>query len=199
MHSFRVFCLCLLVIGVLAGCKSPPPPPEFVNATQNDQRLIAMNQWELRGRMAFQNADERFSANVRWQQQGNDLSFKLTNVVGVTLLDMSIKDGITYLNVDDKDFSGSDPEQLIADVSGWRIPITAMQRWVKGLALNTEIANRQSNGLLDSITWLSGQGQWQVTYQRYTQFQGIALPQQLLIEQNDTLSIRLKINEWTVQ
>lgn len=199
MLSFRIWCLLLLSMTVLAACKTPPPPPEFVNATQNDQRLIALTEWQLRGRMAFQNADERFSANVRWQQQGDDLTFKLTNVVGVTLLDMTIRDGITYLNVDDKDFTGRDPEQLIADVSGWRIPINAMQRWVKGLALNTEIAERQSNGLLDSITWLSMQGQWRVSYQRYTQYQGIALPQQLLIEQSDTLSIRLKVNEWTIQ
>ncbi|MDM7861192.1 lipoprotein insertase outer membrane protein LolB [Alteromonas sp. ASW11-36] len=198
MHIRRLS-LFLLLIASLWGCKTPPPPPEFVNATANDQKLIELVNWELRGRMAFKSADESFSANMRWQQNGEDLSFKLTNLVGVTLLDMQVTDGRTVLTIDGEEYTGDEPGELIYDVSGWQIPIRAMQRWVKGLALENEYSIRDDKGLLQKIQVNSLRGAWLVDYQQFTQSNSIVLPRQLLITQDPNIEIKLKINRWENQ
>lgn len=198
MHIRRLSIFCLLIVS-LWGCKTPPPPPEFVNATANDQKLIELVKWELRGRMAFKSADESFSANMRWQQNGEDLSFKLTNVVGVTLLDMQVVDGRTVMTIDGEKYTGDEPEALIYQFSGWQIPIRAMQRWVKGLALDNEFSTRDDKGLLEQIEVLGQRGTWLVDYQQFTQSNSIVLPRQLLITQTPSIEIKLKINRWETQ
>lgn len=188
----------IALLFVVWGCQTPPPPPEVVNATANDQKLIQLQQWQFRGRLAFKSDEENFSANVRWQQDGNNLRFVMTNVVGVTLLELQTQNGVTVINVDGDEYTGSDAAQLIKQISGWQIPLEPMQRWVKGLANTTELATRAENGLLQQIQFQQNGTRWLVNYQQFTQAQSIALPRQLTILGDKNVSIRLKVNKWTI-
>ena len=187
-----LFCL------VMWGCQTPPPPPQFINATANDQKLIELTRWQFRGRLAFKSEQETFSANVRWQQNEQDTRFILTNVVGITLLELHIEDGITRIQADGEEYTGTDAQQLIEQISGWQIPLTQMLRWVKGLAQSNELSSRADNGLLKHIVYTQNMRSWTVDYQRFTQANGIALPRQLSIKDDNDVSIRLKVNEWTI-
>ena len=193
------FILGFLLTTVLLACSTVKKPPQIVNATANDAKLIALTNWQLRGRMAFKSEDDSFSANVRWIQSGKEFEFILTNVIGVTLLELKYKDGIANLVVDGNEDTGQDPEQLIWRVSQWQIPIWQMQRWVKGLSNIQEMTKRDDRGLLREIIPGGRLSRWQVDYTDYTQADTVVLPRQLVItRQNPITSIKFKVNKWTV-
>ena len=189
-----------LLIVFVSACSTVKKPPDIVNATANDAKLIALSSWQLRGRMAFKSENETVSTNIRWIQSGEEFEFILSNVIGVTLLELNFKDGLATLNVDDKTYQGSDPELLIWQVSQWQIPIANMQRWVKGLSNQQEMAQRDERGLLRSIIPVTSQVDWQVDYTEYTQASDVVLPRQLTITKRQPLiSIKFKVNEWVIE
>lgn len=190
----------ILFVAFLTACTTVVKPPDIVNSTANDAKLIELTDWQLRGRMAFKSETESFSASVRWIQTGDEFEFILSNVIGVTLLELEFKDDIANLVVDGNTYSGSDPERLIWQVSQWDIPIKDMQRWVKGLSNIQEIAKRDERGLLREIIPAGALSSWQVDYTEYTQANDIVLPRQLVItKQRPTISIKFKINQWTAE
>lgn len=188
-----------LVVSLIA-CTTVKSPPPMVNSTANDDKLIALTHWQLLGRMALKSQSDTFSANVSWVQSDDNFEFKLTNVFGVTVLALDFKDGSATLTFDGDVFTGKDPEQLIWRVSQWQIPIKPMQRWVKGLSNNQEMAQRDQRGLLRTIIPTGRLNNWQVDYTEYTQTANIVLPKQLVISrQQPFASIKFKVNQWIVQ
>lgn len=200
MSSYLRFTLGLLLTSFLMACTAVVKPPEIVNATANDAKLITLTDWQLRGRMAFKSDTESFSASVRWVQTGDEFEFILSNVIGITLLELDYQEGVANLIVDGNTYTGSDPERLIQEVSQWQIPIQDMQRWIKGLSNNLELTKRDERGLLREIIPAGTLNNWQVDYTEYTQAKGVVLPRQLLIiKQQPTISIKFKINQWTIE
>ncbi|WP_100641782.1 lipoprotein insertase outer membrane protein LolB [Alteromonas facilis] len=196
MH--RILFVLFLSLMSLSACKSPPPPPDVVNVTINDEKLSLMHNWNLRGRLAFKSEQESFSAYVRWQQRGDAYTFTLTNLVGVTLLSLTVDEHEAVLEADGETYRHNDAEALIYEVSGWPIPVTAMKNWVKGTARSHDIVTRDDKGLLATVVVPLASGPWHVNYQQYTQESGIVLPRMMTISQSENLSIRLKVNQWEV-
>lgn len=197
----------LLVLLFLSGCTAAFKPVTAVNQSANDAKLIALTHWELKGRMAFKSQQESVSAYVRWVQNKQNFSLTLTNVIGVTILSLSFDGSIATLDVDGEQYTHTDPQQLLFDVSGWEIPVNRLSYWVKGLAAATDKTRRTSDGLVTQITSAvshqnnrtNPQALWKVDFGQYAQEKGIVLPRNLTISQNlHAVSIKLKINEWTI-
>ncbi|WP_100658338.1 lipoprotein insertase outer membrane protein LolB [Alteromonas flava] len=194
----RLIVIAVFALFTLSACKTPPRLPDLINITANDQRLIAMTHWNLSGRLAFKSEQESFSAYLRWQQRGDDYNLVLSNLVGVTLLSLSVNEGIVTLEADGEIYQHNDAETLIYEVSGWPIPVADMQFWVKGIARQNDIVRRNQQGLIEQLQVLDNSPQWQVDYTQYTQSQETVLPQLLTIRQQQNLSLKLKVNQWEI-
>ena len=189
--------LASLLVQIILGCTSIKPATEIINSSINDAKLLAISDWQSRGRMAFRSETENISASFRWVQNGDDFEYILTNTLGIRLLSITYKDSVATIVTDGKTYTGTDPEHLAFQVSGWRIPILSLRFWVRGLARRDDLIKRDTSGLLREITPSGSLNQWQATFSEFQQVDDLVLPRQMELNQPlSNVQIRLRINRW---
>ena len=155
-----------------------------------------LEQWTASGKLALRTTDVSESASLVWRQQGTDTRLQLSGPLGV---------GATSIHSDGRRLDirrGEEHQSLdistpdaIAQNTGWDLPLLALSHWLKGLPspdikVQGLIIDPQT-GLLQSLR----QDDWEISYQRYGQFQGFTLPTHLQIERGVTRA-KLVIAHW---
>ncbi|WP_181898367.1 lipoprotein insertase outer membrane protein LolB [Alteromonas aestuariivivens] len=200
---FRPSCALLLVILLAGGCATQPIRPQApVDLPEQIAQLSQINQWQVQGKMAIRDQNEAVSANLNWQVDNSDFHFRLTNFLGVTLVDMTNQDGVATLEADDEVYQESDPSWLVYQVTGWHIPLSPLLMWVKGVPLATDQYTLNESGLLASLTpGCNRCGAWQITYDDYRETGGYWLPHAITLTQplQPTNFIKIRIRTWTLQ
>ncbi|MFT6984615.1 MAG: outer membrane lipoprotein LolB [Psychromonas sp.] len=191
----KTLLLLLFTLG-LVGC-AQIPTAQHVNWQTQQQQLENLNEWTLTGKLAYFTSELRFSRNLFWQQSGEEFQITLTNFLGLTTLDVIKDQSGTKIIFDGKTYYGNDPEILIEKLSGFVIPIAALQQWIKG---NPNHASYQLDGNNQVISLSSSDPhnvQWTVDYGDYKAIQGINLPHKLQLKQQD-LRIKFSISKWQI-
>lgn len=190
---------CLLLLLSITACVSPPPEQRPVDTNSHQMKLEEFSNWKIKGRLAFKSDQEKFSSYLNWHQQDSAFSVKLSSTLGITLLEMQRDDFSTVLEVDDKKYQGIDASELITRVTGWNIPIASLPRWIKGQVNASDTITWTENGLVEKLSPVCvGCGDWQITFARYKQTQGLWLPHQIVLQnqlQKDN-SIKIRITSW---
>ena len=196
----------LLLIFILAGCSvfselEPEQAPKGKNLTwlAHKQSISALSKWSITGKLAIFLQDERETANLYWEQNENNYNIELTSFIGTRILTIKKnKYGVEIINNDGDSFTGNDAEQLIQKISpGLNLPISALQQWIKGNPLNATYTlneEKRINSLLGADLDSSA---WQIDYQQYQYFSGIALPRKLDLKR-DNLRLKIAINQWQI-
>ena len=78
------FVFSLVFIVILTGCAVKPKPD--ANSVAHHHNLPA--NWTVKGRIALKTPDEKFSANMEWQQQPDSYRMRISKLIGGTLLVM---------------------------------------------------------------------------------------------------------------
>ena len=85
----------------------------------------------------------------------------------------------------------------IAQSTGWDLPLQALGHWLKGLPYTGTAVQAleltPDKGLLQTLY----QDAWEVSYQRYRDFQALALPTRLTLKRGDT-EVRVVITQGQV-
>ena len=196
-----LFCGVLLIL--LNGCSTLPDGPEQrINLPAQLQQLAVVNSWKINGKMALRNDSEAISATLFWQHRPGSFQFRLTNLLGITLVDMQYQDGMATLTADGKTYQDADPRQLIKTVTGWDVPVNRLLDWIKGLPGPTDQYTLNTNDLLANLKpgECPGCGSWQVAYQNYGKVEQIWLPHALKLTntQKANAFIKFRINQWTL-
>ncbi len=200
--------LLLLILPLaLAACGPTPrpdvviPDPTLVNGQreaawrEHRARLEPLKDWHLHGRLGVQRGGEGWSAGVEWRQFEGAYRIHLSGPMGQggMLLEgdderVSFSDGEGYRNV------SHDPEALLEQELGWRMPVSALRYWVRGLPDPRAAVGRR---LLDGQGRLLEleQSGWRVLFPRYRAVEGLELPTKLLLfhEQGE---VRLVVGRW---
>ena len=198
--------LLLILIITLSGCSQ-------LNNTDTDdsniltnqsweehrQQLEKMDNWTLSGKLAIFLETERQTANIYWQQQGNNYNIQLTTFIGTRVLQViKNEQGIEIINSDDEVFTGQDANALIQQLSpGLDLPITALQQWVKGNPDNAPFQLNTTQQVSELIGIDDSQNVWEVTLQDYNVFSGIALPEKVDLTR-DNIRVKIAINQWNI-
>lgn len=197
---FFSFLLCLFII---AGCTTlPVGPEESVDLPAQLAALKDVRQWKAAGKMAIRQNNEAISATLNWHYDNPDFQFRLTNLLGITLVDLRYNAGAAVLKADDKVFEGDDPQQVIAQVTGWQLPVQRLLDWMKGLPGPTDQYQLNEKQLLQSLAPgpCGGCGEWTVSYSNYGQVNNVWLPHALTLtntQQSNTF-IKIRIDRWTL-
>lgn len=198
--------LLLILIITLSGCSQlKTPTPEDSNILTNQsweehrQQLENMNNWTLSGKLAIFLETERQTANIYWQQQGNNYNIQLTTFIGTRVLQViKNEQGIEIINSDDEVFTGQDANALIQQLSpGLDLPITALQQWVKGNPDNAPFQLNPSQQVSELLGIDDSQNVWEVKFQDYNTFSGVALPEQVDLTR-DNIRVKIAINQWNI-
>ncbi|MDR6994117.1 outer membrane lipoprotein LolB [Aeromonas salmonicida] len=187
----RIFTFgCLLL---LAGCTTTQPQRDQVNWQKERTRLEQLSHWQLSGKMAIITAQQKGSARVNWQQNGDDYRLNLTSLIGTHILELSRSKGeITLIDNEGNPHQSQDAEALIYQLTGWNIPVQGLPEWIKGLPGKAEF-ELNSDSSLASVR----DGQWQIVYGDYQDQDGYRLPH-LLTMTGQGSRLKLQINQWTL-
>lgn len=181
---------------LLVGCSQQVTPTHYNELVWRGQRekLEQLTHWELSGKMAIFTAQQKGSARVHWQQDGDDYHLVLTTLIGTTLLDLNHKAGKTVIiDSDGKSHEGEDPEALVQALTGWPIPIRQLPLWIKGLPGDAHFTLGE-DGRISELS----EGAWQLRYHDYALTRLWLLPTAMDFTGPQT-RLKLVINEWNIR
>ena len=186
-----------LLLALVAGCtglaeREPASPGWQVHREQ----VAALRTWTANGKLAVRTADTSESASVIWQQDNRLTHLQLSGPLGMgaTTIDsdgqrLDIRRGDDHTTLDI-----STPDAILLNTS-WDLPLRALTYWIRGLpAPDVKIQRIQLNettALLQSLQ----QDDWEVSFDKYGQFQEYILPTRLQINRGTT-RVKLVISRW---
>lgn len=191
----------LLCLTLLAGCASQAPTPEVardqVTWSEQRERIEALDAWRLAGKVGLRTPEDAVSANLDWTQTGFDYRILISGPFGAgrSVLESSAE-GVT-LTTGDGRFEAETAEQLMEDQLGWALPVSALDRWVRGLP--AYILPHQTTTDDQGFPRQMKQAGWTIDYRDWTWAPdlngGLWLPRRLVMSIDD-FRATLVVNEW---
>lgn len=194
MANYRLTTIWLLLISVtllLSGCVSLTPPPN-----QNITNISQLSQWHASGRILLKQDKEKTSGYFYWQHSNKQSRFSINSFIGTNILTLSINDEGASLQIDGKQYHGSNADELVYRMTGMIIPVAHLSTWITGRQLGGEqdvVLN--TNNTLKQFVYPESIQPWQVNYAKYASIKGINLPNSVSLKTSDT-SIKLAISKW---
>jgi outer membrane lipoprotein LolB len=179
---------------VFAGCATRREAVrEPVGDDARAAAVAAVSSWGFDGRIAVSNGNDGGSGRIAWRQEGSRLDITIRAPVS----------GQTWRLAGDRErgyeLSGTkrervrdvDAEALLARETGWRVPVAALERWVRGLPAGAVRPRFGENGLPAQLR----EAGWTIEYRRYDTARPQALPTRI-VARNGALQVRLAIASW---
>ncbi len=207
MHQiFRVFFILFpFSMIVLSGCSSTSTNNSQALVQQSPEQraseLAQLQQWQVKGKIAFLAEKTRNSFSLTWQV--NELRqtqrLHLTSYLGINALQLDSNKNNHKIKVDGETYQGHDLEKLITSITGLTLPAKALKNWLKALPYHdTDKLIYQANTQLpQTLSSYYNNQLWQVTYGNYQQVADYSLPTKISIKK-DNLFIKIAINDWSV-
>ncbi len=197
------FYISLILMLNLAGCATvhEQQPVSLNQTTSWQQRQIALmhlQNWDISAVMAMRThaGNEGGTANLKWQQHQQDYSIMLYGPLGADTTKIYGRPGRVFLETaDGKKFDATTPELLLAQQTGWQLPVSDLYYWIRGLPAQGSPRRMQFDAS-HHLTQLNQSG-WRIDYLRYSTVNQIDVPTKLTLE-NIRLKIKIVINQWQI-
>lgn len=207
------------IAGIFLSACTTKPSLEQLAIINLNQNLAQLTHWKLSGKIAWISPTERKSAYINWQQQGQAFTFSISNVLGISGGTMSYDGDTAILKADGEQYSDPSPAQLIYNLTGWDLPLSALQYWMKGASNESgrvlsnqsfsvvSSVTRYENGLIKQLISKCNEEQtscspWQIDYQVYKDciINGVSyqLPSAItLTNLTSTAKVKIKVSKWS--
>jgi outer membrane lipoprotein LolB len=194
--------LSLLFVSGCATLNDDTKPTTYKSIAERSLSLKNINQWQVRGKIAFIEKEHKSrSANLYWKvdKKKTTQELNLTSYLGINVLQLTSKENLHAITFDGKTYYDNDLQSLIYSLTGFTLPIVALDSWLKGLPHQASdiISYNDATKLPLSLTSTYNQSLWQVNYDKYKQFDQHYLATKLSIKK-DNLVIKLSINQWKI-
>jgi outer membrane lipoprotein LolB len=197
--ALRSVLLAGLVLAGLAGCAALPGVADDPVAARSAfaERSVALeevSQWRLAGRLTLELPAETWTGQVGWRAEDSrqviDLSGPMGRGGGRLMLGghqavLVTRDGERY--------EASDPDALMALITGRAMPVSGLAYWVRGMArpgagfdLRAERNGRPVRLIQDG---------WEIVYGAFEDVGAAAMPASLELSRED-VRLRLLIQRW---
>jgi len=188
----------LLLALLLGGCGQIPPrplpdlPPEQ-GWQLRQQQLQQLTHWQLSGRLAVLSDHEAWHMSLEWQQRDGRYSLNIIAPLGQGSMQMHGDETQVMLMTDEGEtLTSSDPDQLLYQQFGWKVPVSALRYWVLGLPAPGE--HQQSLDEYGRLSQLQQAG-WEIEFLDYQPQLGLELPGKVFIN-NHLAKVKLVISNW---
>ena len=212
--------LIIVLMLFISACSQTPVLKVTLESEQNwdwrQQQLANIDEWEIHARAAIMVSakstqsggfasdlalDKVYPVGITWSRQQAHFSMVIEAPFGqgVIRIESNLstdKDKQFKLTLADGNFRlGATPDGLLVQLLGWRIPVTGLKSWIKGLPQPDVESNYEIDGLgrLKSLK----QNGWFVNYLDYfpAQKQVQQLPKRLYLKHNN-VGIKIVIERW---
>lgn len=183
---------------LISSCSTiaPPAPSVQIPVKDRETSLGRVENWQLNGKIAINTAHDSGSATIDWIQIRNRYTISLFGPLGSNSLKLAGSPGhVTVQTSDGKSASASSPEQLLAKVWGWRLPVSSMHYWIRGLPVPGIPAQSHFDSY-GRLTQLNQQG-YDVQYLAYTSSKGVDLPSKVFIT-SPALKVKVIVYGWKI-
>ncbi len=192
----------LIIALLLSACVTPPLvqiKPQSIQ--QRTEQLQKLDNWQVAGKIAFIQNNQRQSASLQWRYQGETQSqqLDLTTFLGINVLHLNSIDGIHQVKVDGKNYKSDNLQELIGSLTGLSFPTQALSYWLKGLPYhqNDQIIYHPDNQLPKQLIGQDNNEIWTINYDHYTLVDQYQLATKFTIKKNN-LFIKIVIHKWTL-
>ncbi len=190
---------------VLGACSSLPVPTPLPGDTaealwqQRQPQLADIRHWAVSGRLAIITQQTGWHTRVRWTQHDDDYLIQLDTPLGQGAAELHGSAAAVMLRTAEGEFSADSAEALLAQRLGWRLPVSGLRYWVRGLPDPGAAVERLTLDDAGRLTRLQQSG-WDIEFRHYTATP-LALPDRIFLVSSGAspdagLDIRLVIEQW---
>ncbi len=188
----------LLLVLLLTAC-SPTPTRPLPDTTPEQswqlrqQQLKQLSHWQLSGRLAVLNEHEAWHMSMEWQQRLDRYSLNIIAPLGQGSMKLH-GDAVQVMLMTDEGetINSNDPDHLLYQQLGWKVPVSALRYWVLGLPAPGD--NQQSLDEYGRLIQLKQAG-WEIEFIDYQPHLGVELPRKVFIN-NHLAKVKLVISNW---
>ena len=99
------------------------------------QKLAAVSHWGFVGKISLDDGDQGGSGRLRWAVRQDHSELDFHGAMGRGAWNLTIDPGKAVLReANGTEQTSADVNQIVQDRVGWRLPVDALQWWVRGLA-----------------------------------------------------------------
>lgn len=186
---------CLAACSQVGSRKSETPARE----SEYQRRLAqvsALDVWSLDGRLALSDGKEGGSGALNWTQEGESsrLSFRGTMGRGGWRLQADTV-GALLETANGEVYRDTSVAELVKKHVGWKVPVDALQWWVRGLAFPGDWKSRRldDSGRLIRLE----QSGWTVEFSQY-QDEGQAWMPGKLTARRENYAVKVVVKKWQI-
>ena len=187
-----------LLLVLLTACQSTAPPAgENPSWSRQRAQLLALQQWQLRGRVNVRYYDESHTPRIQWQQNQEQYHIRLWGTFNAGNTEIDGRPGRVTLEQDGEVLTAESPEDLILDQLGYELPVSHLEYWIKGVPAPVGEAQLA----FDELNQLSSleQDGWSVVYGDMRQYDQLSLPRRVDVSR-EAGDVRLRFVglDWTL-
>jgi len=192
--------LLLILLALLSGCAGRATHEAIEGQGDpglwqaHKREISALDAWQISGKVGIQSPRESGSGTLFWLQRQDYYDIRLSGPLGRGAAHLTGHPGRIQLEVAGQGrYQAESPEALLEQQLGWRLPVSRLLWWVRGLPA----PGSRSQLSLDGASHLARlqQDGWKVEYQNYTEQNGYWLPERLKLYGQD-LVVTLVIKDW---
>lgn len=191
------------VLALLAGVVACAPVPVRTGGSDSDllaaqsareADLAAQADWTMSGRLAVSARGEGGSGRIEWRQRGADFDIRLSApVTGKSWTLVSQGGEVVLDGLEGGPRHGDDPEALLQEATGWRIPVAALAAWARG---GRSAGPAQVEFGPDGLPAVIGQHGWTVEYREWGGGEP-PRPRRVFARLDAETSVRLVVESWS--
>ena len=188
------------LIALLAGCagltsrESVEGQGDAQQWQAHKAKVSALDGWQISGKVGIRAPKDSGSGTLFWLQRQDYYDIRLSGPLGRGAARLTGREGNVLLEVANQGrYQAESPEALLEEQLGWRLPISHLLWWVRGLPA----PGSKSRVTLDASSHLAQleQDGWQLQYLSYAEQNGYTLPERIKLHGRD-LDITLVIKDW---
>ncbi len=186
--------LLALLLTACATLSGKAPLNEKLTWAERQQQLAAVQDWTLSGAVGIRSPKQGVNASINWHQQARHYDIELFGPLGAGHVQLSGSPGQARLTMADaKQYTANSAETLLQQHAGYRLPISNLYYWVRGLPAPGSAARTQFDQY-NHLTSLQQQG-WTIRYNQYAGIERVDLPSTMTLVRPG-FRIRLVIKQW---
>ncbi len=193
----------LMLSFILSACStvkeaSTPAQNKQTSWDNRHTTLSSIQHWNIEGMIAVRNQvkNDSGSANWKWEQNHSNYTMLFYGPMGAGTQKLSGGPGKVVLQMaDGKTATARSPEALLASQTGWRLPVSSLYYWIRGLPVPGLSAEKKFDSF-NHLTQLNQQG-WMIQYLRYTSVNQVDLPTKIFLV-NPQMNVKMIISQWNI-
>lgn len=196
--NVRVLSLALAALLSVTACVTTPPAPGLGDDRylERASALAEVQRWSLRGKLAVSDGEDGGSGTLNWRQAPERTRMDFHGALGRGAWRLSVDPGEAELVLaDGRNYRADSVDALVQRELGWRIPVSDLAWWVRGLEAPGPVEDRRLDAE-GNLVELSQRG-WVIEYGRYRDTDGISLPSKMTARRAER-SVKLAVREWSL-